>query len=248
TVPAVPALPGSRPQAAAIPGAAVPGAATTGAGTGTLPGTIATPAGTLTALEPAQPGGAAEEVFPPGLIKFQDADITQVLEIYQELTGRTVMRPSSLPATKVTIRSQTPLTRKEAIQALDSILSLNGVSMVPVGGKFVNAVPAAQAQQEGPAFNELPRDELPDSGSIVAQVVRLTNALPRDVAQALQPFAKLPNSILGIDSAGILVLRDYAVNVKRMMEILQYIDVVPQQEFESVVIPIKYALAGDIAQ
>jgi general secretion pathway protein D len=33
-----------------------------------------------------------------------------------------------------------------------------------------------------------------------------------------------------------------------MMEILQYIDVVPQQEFESVVIPIKYALAGDIAQ
>src|SRR5687767_8042181 len=32
-----------------------------------------------------------------------------------------------------------------------------------------------------------------------------------------------------------------------MMEILQHIDVVPQQEFESVVIPIKYALAGDIA-
>lgn len=267
TLPAVPVLPGGqRPPTAAVPGAAVPGAAVPGAAVpgvpapgaaapgaaaaaqGTQPGTISTPPSTLTALEPTQPGGPAEEVFPPGLIKFQDADITQVLEVYQELTGRTVMRPQNLPPTKVTIRSQTPLTRKEAIQALDSILSLNGVSMIPIGEKFVNAVPAAQAGQEGRDFNELPLDQLPDSGSLVAQVVRLTNALPREVAQALQPFAKLPNSILGIDDAGILVLRDYAVNVKRMMEILEYIDVVPQQEFVDVVIPIKYALAGDIAQ
>src|SRR5688572_8228328 len=248
--PAIPA-PGQRPPGgvvpAAVPGGAVPGAPAPAAAQGTQPGTISTPQTTLTAVQPVEPGGPAEEVFPPGLIKFQDADISQVLEVYQELTGRTVMRPQSLPATKVTIRSQTPLTRKEAIQALDSILSLNGVSMIPIGEKFVNAVPAAQAGQEGRDFNELPLDEIPDSGSLVAQVVRLTNALPRDVAQALQPFAKLPNSILGIDSAGILVLRDYSENVKRMMEILEYIDVVPQQEFESVVIPIKYAMAGDIA-
>ena len=251
--PTFPAVQGQRPvvPGAVVPGGAVPGGAAAGAaaaGTGTQPGTIATPPSTFTAVDAAQPGGAAEEVFPPGLIKFQDADLTQVLEIYQDLTGRTVMRPANLPATKVTIRTQTPLTRKEAIQALDSILSLNGISMIPIGEKFVNAVPAAQAGQEGRDFNELPLDEIPDSGSLVAQVVRLTNALPRDVAQALQPFAKLPNSILGIDSAGILVLRDYAVNVKRMLEVLEYIDVVPQQEFVDVVIPIKYALAGDIAQ
>jgi len=84
--------------------------------------------------------------------------------------------------------------------------------------------------------------------SVVAQIVQLSNAVSRDVAQALQPFAKLPNSILGIDSAGILILRDYAENVKRMMEVLTKIDVVPVQEFEPVVIPIKYALAGDIAE
>ena len=246
--PAVPGVPGGAvPGGAVLPGGAAAGAAAAGA-TNTQPGSIATPPSTLTATDPAQAGGPAEEVFPPGLIKFQDADITQVLEIYQELTGRTVMRPANLPATKVTIRSQTPLTRKEAIQALDSILALNGVSMIPIGEKFVNAVASAQAGVQGRDFNELPLNELPESGSLVAQVVRLTNALPRDVAQALQPFAQLPNSILGIDSAGILVLRDYAVNVKRMMEILEYIDVVPQQEFVDVVIPIKYALAGDIAQ
>ena len=39
----------------------------------------------------------------------------------------------------------------------------------------------------------------------------------------------MPNSILAIDSAGILVLRDYEENIKRMLELLQEIDVLPQQ-------------------
>src|SRR4051794_33899957 len=144
-VPSAPAAPGTPPAVAgavqrAGTGAAAPGG--TGAGAGP---TVATPPSTLTAVEVSPPGSPAEEVFPPGLIKFQDADISQVLEVYQELTGRTVMRPNNLPQTKVTIRSQTPLTRKEAIQALDSILSLNGVAMSPQGEKFVKAVPSTQA-------------------------------------------------------------------------------------------------------
>ena len=133
------------------------------------------------------------------------------------------------------------------MQALDSILSMNQITMVPQGDKFVKAVPAAQSPTEAREFNQLPHMDIPNSGSVVAQIVQLSNAVPRDVAQALQPFAKLPNSILGIDSAGILILRDYAENVKRMMEVLAKIDVVPVQEFEPVVIPIKYTLAGDIA-
>ncbi len=244
----VPRLPGTPTVPPRGPGGP-PSPGTASAASGTTPGTptVPNPATSLTGLSPSSPG-QEEEVFPPGLIKFQDADIGQVLDIYQELTGRTVMRPNNLPATKITIRSQTQLTRREAVQALDSILSLNQISMVPQGEKFVKAVPSAQAGTEGNRFNELPRSELPESGTLVSQVVRLTNQIPRDVVQALQPFAKLPNSIMGIDSAGILVLRDNAENVKRMMEILAQIDVIPQQEFESVVIPIKYALAADIAQ
>ena len=44
------------------------------------------------------------------------------------------------------------------------------------------------------------------------------------------------------------MLRDYAENVKRMVEIIERVDVMPILEFEPVVIPIKYALAGDISQ
>jgi general secretion pathway protein D len=236
TIP-TPTPPGPRPG--------TPSATTAAAGAATLP-TAPSPTSPITAVST---NAAADDVIiPPGLIKFQEADLAHVLEFYQQLTGRTVLRPQTLPQTKITLITQAPLTRREAVQALDSILSMNQITMVPQGDKFVKAVPAAQSPTEAREFNQLPHMDIPNSGSVVAQIVQLSNAVPRDVAQALQPFAKLPNSILGIDSAGILILRDYAENVKRMMEVLAKIDVVPVQEFEPVVIPIKYALAGDIAE
>ncbi|MDB6035336.1 MAG: Type and secretion system protein [Verrucomicrobiales bacterium] len=182
------------------------------------------------------------------MIKFQDTDLSQVLDFYQELTGLTVVRPASLPQAKVTIRSQTPLTRTEAIQALDTILAMNQITMIPQGTKFIKAVPQPQAPSEGAPFNTNSIANLNETTRYQTRIVKLSNALPREVAQALQTVAKMPNSIVAIDSAGILVLRDYEENIKRMMELLEQIDVQPIQEFEPVVIPIKYALAADIAQ
>jgi len=70
---------------------------------------------------------------------------------------------------------------------------------------------------------------------------------PTEMVPILQPFAKLANSILAIDSNLILVLRDNSENVKRMLQMIDRIDVSVPAEYISEVIPIKYALAGDIA-
>jgi general secretion pathway protein D len=249
-IPALPTppAPGTNPRVTPANPGFVPPA---GAGTATAPAPAAfAPALGGAGLTPAGANAtrADEEVFPPGLIKFQDTDLSQVLDFYQELTGLTVVRPASLPQAKVTIRSQTPLTRSEAIQALDTILAMNQITMIPQGTKFIKAVPQAQAPQEGAPFNTNGVANLNETTRFQTRILKLTNALPREVAPALQPLAKMPNSILAIDSAGILVLRDYEENIKRMLELLEQIDVQPMQEFEPVVIPIKYALAGDIAQ
>lgn len=231
-----------------------PGAPQTpAAGQRNVAGQVAPTPGGSSATAPSVGAGAAatgkdDDILPAGMIKFQEADLGQVLEIYQELTGRTVLKPTSLPATKISIKTQTELTRAEAVQALDSILSMNGITMTPQGTKFVKAVAEAQAGNTGAAFSDLPWEQLPESGTFVTHVIQLTNASPNDVMPVLTPFSKAPNSILTIPSTGMLVLRDYAENVKRMLEMISKVDVVPVQEFESVVIPIKYALAGDIAQ
>ena len=236
----------------AAPGVPGPGstvnAAGGGAATNTTTAAIRAAAATATNTATADAVAQAEEVFPPGLLKFSDADITPILEIYQELTGRTVLKAPSLPAAKITFKTQTPLTRSEAIGALETILAMNQITMVPQGTKFVKAVPQAQAFQEAKEFDDMPWELYPESARMITHVVQLKNALPNDLVQILQPFAKMPQSILTVPSTSMLIIRDYAENAKRMLELIEKLDVIPVQDFIDVVIPIKYALAADIQQ
>ncbi|MBN2505949.1 MAG: hypothetical protein JXQ71_04575 [Verrucomicrobia bacterium] len=236
---AVPAVPGALPPG--LPPGAVK-SARPGAVTG---GVTATNADASVKAEEAP----EEQIIPAGQIKFEEADLAQVLTIYQELTGLTVLRPTSLPQATVTLYTATDLTRREAVQALDSILSLNGISMVPQGTKFVKALATAEAPQAGQIFYDADPNDLPEAGQYISYIARVKYASLEDVTAALQPFAsKAPNSIMGIKSTQTLILRDNAENVKRMLEIIREIDVYVPREYKPVVIPIKYALAADIAQ
>jgi hypothetical protein len=51
-----------------------------------------------------------------------------------------VTPPANLPRCKITIRSQTFLTRREAIHALDAVLALNDIQVEIVDEKHAQAV------------------------------------------------------------------------------------------------------------
>ena len=186
-----------------------------------------------------------EEMVPAGDINFQGVDVDVVLDVYARYVGRTLLR-AGLPQAKIILRTETSLTRSEVIQALQGVLALNGIALINISDKFVKAVPATQAGQEAAPFNEGTGAQLPDVGQYVTYIVQLKYVKPTEMAPILTPFAKL-NSILSIDSNGILVLRDNAENVKRMLEMIKQVDVSVPAEFISEVIPIKYAMAEDIA-
>jgi hypothetical protein len=108
--------------------------------------------GNETAIEalPAFPGGSTllneilpagmSQLLPAGMVKFQEADILQVLDVYQELAGRTVLRGPSLRG-KITVRSQTALTRRQGTWLLEAGMQLNGTRLVADGEKFALALP-----------------------------------------------------------------------------------------------------------
>lgn len=209
------------------------------------PATIPAPGAAATAV----PGGVAAAGAPEleeGAIDFKGAPLDQVFEAYQDYSGRTILRPYQLPASAITIRSATPMSRKEAVQALDSVLSLNGIVMINLGDKFVKAVPAQQADKEGAEIDRTKTSELPDTEQFVTKVVILKTAKPSEVAQVLSAFSKSPSGVTAIDSNNSLVLRDYSSNIKRMMELIEKIDVAPQKDFTLAVIPIRYGKVGDI--
>jgi general secretion pathway protein D len=188
-----------------------------------------------------------EETIEPGMIDFRQADLDQVLDIYSLLVNRTILRPSTLPSPPIKLTTKTLLTKKEAIQALDAVLALNGIAMVNVGEKFVKAMPEATANTAGAGFDTNRASALPEMGQYLTHVVPLKYAKPSEMVPILQPFSKIPTSVLPIEGTQMLVLRDYAENVKRMLELIAQVDVAVPSEFVSEVIPIKYAKASDIA-
>ena len=193
------------------------------------------------------PKGSTNDI-PANMMRFQEADLSQVFELYAELTGKTILKAPQVPQNvKLTLRNQTPLTRQQGIDALSTLLGLNGIAMVPEGEIFLKAVPSAAVPQEATPFTTNEWNRLPDSQVPIAQIVQLKNLSPEEATAMMQPFAKLPTSIVGLKGSPFLIVRDYAENVKRMLEILEKVDVAVPLEIDTVVIPIKYALAGEIA-
>ncbi len=206
------------------------------------PGASATPSGSFDATAAAP----AEETIPPGTIDFTSADVGQVLEIYAKLVGRTLLH-GTLPDAKIVLKTQTPLTKAEAIQALQALLAMNNISLVNIGDKFVKVVTSAEAGTAGGEVNTNNAKDLPNLGTYVMHIEQLKFVKPSLMIPLITPFAKLPNGLTALDDNGILVMRDYAENIKRMLEMIERIDVSVPREYISEVIPIRYAKVDDIA-
>lgn len=213
-----------------------------------IPGLPGTPGGvpvtTSPAAPPADPSAGTNEVAGYEY-NFPGMDMNQVLDIYAGLVGRTILRAGPIPGSFI-LHTQSPLTKHEAIEAFEAVFALNGVSIVNIGDKFMKVVPSTDAGAMGGKNSSTDAADLPELGSFVTQIVPLKYTKPSEMVAVLTPFAKLAPP-LALDSNGLLIIRDYAENVKRMMEMIARVDVYVPAEYISEVIPIKYAKADDIA-
>lgn len=186
---------------------------------------------------------------------FVGLPIEQVLDIYSDLVKRTLLRASSGSAAipdpaknTITLKTKAPLSRAEAIMALETVLAMNGITIVPIGDKFAKVVTEAAAPQAGAAFSTNDSKHLPDMGRYITQVVQFKYVSAEDLISILQPFAKSKDSLIAIKNSQTLVIRDYTENVKRMLEIVEKVDIPSTAEVKPEVIKIKFALASDIQQ
>ncbi|MFA7369357.1 MAG: hypothetical protein WC334_06910, partial [Kiritimatiellales bacterium] len=98
----------------------------------------------LAALLAVLPAQAQEKLIS---LSFEDAPIEQAVELYREWTGRTIIKQADLSA-KITLKGS-QLTQDEAKQAIETVLAMQGVALVPMGDRFLKVVPIANARQEG---------------------------------------------------------------------------------------------------
>jgi len=228
SLPGIPSIRSSGPSTAAAPGAS---------GGTNPPPTIIT--NTIVNAE-----GEVTEI-----INFKNMPLDQFLDEYAVISRRTVLRAANLPLTaQVNFRPSTTLTPEERLQMYDTILALNGITMIPTGEKAVLAVPSQQALQEGAAFSNNKPEEYAEASQFVTHVIKVKHVNVTEAAETLKQFAKNQNGILALETTKTLILRDYAINVKRMLEVLGRIDIEVEQEYIFEVIPIKFGKVDELYQ
>ena len=143
-------------------------------------GNSTAPDGPAASAPTAAASAADLEMLPAGTINFQSADLNQVLEIYSKYVGRTLLR-GNVGDAKVILKTVTPLTRREVIEALQAVLALNNVSVVNVGEKFVKVVPSAEAATAAGELDRRKAEDLPNLGSYLTHVVQLRYVKPSEM-------------------------------------------------------------------
>ncbi|MGB0582446.1 MAG: secretin N-terminal domain-containing protein, partial [Limisphaerales bacterium] len=193
----------------------------------------------------------AHKVNDPASLNFPNTPIDFILEEYALYTERTMLKGNGINdqiTMDIVAVDDTKLTVNDALQAFDIVLNQNQVAVVPVGDKFLLAIPSAQATKEGLPFLDIDPAELPESPTLVTKIVQLEYAEPKDIIQVIQKFAKVAGGITSVDSTKMLIIQDYAINLKRMLELIAKVDVAaPANEQIFKVISIRYAPVREVA-
>jgi len=178
----------------------------------------------------------------------QGIDLDTLLEEYSELTGKTIIQAINLPKVTFNFSTKNDFTRPEAKTFYETLMSTRGIAIVEVNAKVVQAIPSAEVVKSPPPITVLNREDLPQGDVYINYVHKLKHVKASETVDLLVAFAKSPQAVTAVESTGTIVLRDFSNNVRRMLDMLEYIDVEEINDQEIAVVKIKYALSADIAQ
>ena len=143
----------------------------------------------------------------------------------------------------MTLYSETPLTPREAYATFLANLRGLGFTVVEVGGLY-KIVPEADAKLQTGTVNV---GERPSRGGdqVLTQIYKLNYENANNLVPVLRPLISPNNTINANPGNNTLVVTDYADNLARIGKIITAMDTPASGDVE--VIPIKYAVAADIA-
>jgi general secretion pathway protein D len=159
------------------------------------------------------------------VVVFVDEGAGPVLDFLERLTGKIILRPQNLPQVRVSFDSRGPISREEAILAMESLLVLNGIMVTDLGGRFLKAAPATNVNQQVPELLVGPASDLPSSQRIFAKVFPLSflqsgnQALP-----VVQPLLSATAAVVNIEKSNALLITDALVNLQRVEAVLKDVD------------------------
>lgn len=215
----------------------------TNAPAGTPPPTKQTPSG----ADQFQTGIEFEPIPPSTRVTFnlEDADLPDLVRLISSITGKRFILPGKTRSIKATVYAPTKVTVREAYNAFLSILDVNGMTVVPAG-RYLKIQESSNIENQ-PVSLYTGNSPTPTNDRFVTRLHRMTNISAEDASQLLGRFKSPSGSVTAYAPTNTLILTDTGRQIRRMLQILESIDV-PRTGEQIWIEPIHYADATEIAE
>ncbi len=175
-------------------------------------------------------------------LNFVNADIDQVAKTIGAATGRTIIVDPRVKG-QVNLISEQPVDREVAFKTLESVLRMQGFTLVDDHGVY-KVVPEADAKLQG-VPTVVGNTAQIHGDQVITQVFKLQYESANNVLPVLRPLISPNNTIAAYPANNTLVVTDYADNVRRIAQIIASID--NDQSSTIDIVTIQNASATDIA-
>jgi type II secretion system protein D len=165
-------------------------------------------------------------------INFTNAPANSVLDYYEQLSGKHLIRDSTLSQVVGINVNASGMSKAEQLKFLEATLLLNGISIVPVDDKTAKAL-ATQLQAKNPRSEGIKiyanAADLPDDEEIVSYYMPLSYISPTEAQNIFSQNAPFHayGSYVAAPSAQAIVLTENVSVIRQLIALKELIDVPP---------------------
>jgi len=157
-------------------------------------------------------------------LNFEQAPIDEIINTVSETLGMNYILAPGVKG-QITMQTSKPVPISELFQILQSVLQVNGFTLV-LSGRYFKVVQAKEAihypleVMAGKGAEELPQED-----TYVTQIISLDYIPVKEMLNVLKPFlSKSAPQPIQHDELNLLILNDTASNMKRLLKFVQELD------------------------
>ena len=174
-------------------------------------------------------------------VNLREADIRALVDQVSDITGYSFVVDPRVKG-KVTVVSETPMTRPQVYQLFLSVLHVHGFTAVPGENviKVIQQSDAKQSAEDISRFEDIPSEQL------VTRVISVDNINAMQLVPILRPMVASYGHLAGVSSSNALIISDHRANIRRMERLIGELDQPSDNEIE--VIKLEEAWVGDMVE
>lgn len=156
--------------------------------------------------------------------KFHQVEIGDLVHFIGKLDQKVIILDEKVKG-KVSVTAPKKVSLTEAYQIVSALLEARKFNLIKMD-QFLKVVPMSDAPRQAlPVYYGADIDMIPDSEAMITSVIPIKKAKAATVLESLRPMISATGSGHANASSNLLIISEPAVNIKRFLKIIPYLDV-----------------------